>query len=97
MKEYTEFKIRKKSGGFRKICNPSDNLRVIQKGYLRGLTRTFKELLASSSQLKGREVFHGFVRGRNAVSGAEQHIGFKGTIMFDLKEFFDSVHISMLP
>jgi len=36
-------------------------------------------------------VVHAFVKGRNCVTNAMKHIGYKYTISYDLKDFFESV------
>ena len=46
-------------------------------------------------RLNLNKVTHGFIKGRNVITAAKQHVGFKATIMLDLKDFFDTVHISM--
>ena len=89
--DYTEFTIKKKSGKLRKIVNPSNQLKKWQRGYTdRVLTPLFEKLATEEGVY---DIFHGFVPGRNCVTGASRHLGSKYTcvLMMDLSNFFDTV------
>jgi len=89
--DYTEFTIKKKSGKLRKIVNPSSKLKSWQRRYTtKVLTPQFKELATEAGVY---DTFHGFVPGRNCVTGASRHLGSKYTcvLMMDLSDFFDTV------
>ena len=89
---YREFSIPKKNGKFRKIVAPSKDLLQYQRAQLPQLEGMFR-LYASTAGLNS--VAHGFLRGRNCVTAAEQHIGYKSTIIMDLANFFDTVNRTM--
>ena len=84
---YHEFTIQKKNGKTRKIVNPSASLKRYQRAQTPAL---YKHFLKAADHHAAS--FHGFIPGRNAVTGAKQHIGFQTTIMFDLVAFFDNVY-----
>lgn len=84
---YDEFYIPKKSG-MRRICAPSDNLKEYQRSLLPFLQERFSAYTAETGT---SDVFHGFVKNRNIVTAAEQHIGYLVTLMMDIDSFFDSV------
>ena len=90
--KYRTFKLKKKSGGMRKISAPDADLKKYQRKALRKLERDYHKMLKNSSI---QNVAHGFLTGRNVITAAQQHVGYKATIMMDLTEFFDTVHISM--
>jgi len=92
--KYRTFKIPKKSGGSRKITAPDKELKMYQKRGLRSLENYFNMAVANTNI---KDVSNGFLTGKNVVTAAQQHIGFKTTIMLDLTDFFDTVHISMIP
>ena len=85
---YKEFKIPKRTGGYRIICAPSPELLSRQQRLLPLLTEYFVNLAGSYDVLKH---MHGFIRGRNAVTAATQHIGYETTISMDIADFFESV------
>lgn len=92
---YREAKIPKKGKGkFRKIVMPDKELLHYQRGKLKELQQDYVAMALSNDIA---DVAHGFLRGRNVVTAAEKHVGFKATIMFDISEFFDSVHYGMVP
>ena len=91
---YREFSLKKKNGKARKICAPDKDLLKYQQSQLpRLLKRFFKEIGGTNVE----NIHHGFIKGRNVITAAEQHIGFKATIMMDISNFFDSVMHDMLP
>lgn len=83
---YKEFKINKRRNGLREICAPKKDLRIVQQ--------QFNTIL--SDDYSANETTHGFVRGRNVVSNAIQHIGKKIILNLDIKNFFDSIPTSKI-
>ncbi len=83
-KRYKTFKIKKKTGGFRKISSPTNGLCKIQ-------TLLNKELgyLYTPSNAA-----HGFTENRSIVSNANVHIGHNYVYNIDLSDFFFSINKS---
>ena len=92
---YRTFKVPKKSGGFRLVASPSAGLKLKQKKETAYLEKIFRNILWANPDI--HQVPHGFMTGRGATTAARRHIGFNSTIMMDISDFFDSVHIDMLP
>lgn len=80
-KSYKEFKIPKKSGGFRVISAPKNMLKSF-------LTYTNKLLQAF---YEGPEYVTGFVPEKSVVDNAERHVGMNYVFNTDLKDFFPSI------
>jgi hypothetical protein len=91
--EYKEFKIKKKNGTFRRICAPDKSLYKSQRFELKTISKFLDKKLKENNL---DNVFHGFIKGKNCVTAAEQHIGYQYTIMLDISDFFDSVNKSLL-
>ncbi len=91
---YKEYKIPKKSGGFRKITAPSAKLLKYQRSKLKELEEYFYNKVKRTPLAN---TVHGFLSNRNCVTGASIHIGYNATIMMDISNFFDTVHHTMLP
>lgn len=83
-------KIPKRNGKFRTIYmpNPHEQERLDR----------FLSILTASSMLNQLILpcQHGFVRGRNPVTNAMAHRGFKYSLCFDLSDFFDTVTVDMV-
>ena len=80
---YRQFKIKKKSGGFRQITAPR--------------TRNFMMMLSSVNELfrsmyTPSDYAMGFTDGRSVVSNASIHIGMDYVFNIDLKDFFPSIN-----
>lgn len=80
---YRQFKIKKKSGGFRQITAPR--------------TQSFMMMLSAvdillRSVYTPSEYAMGFTEGRSVVSNATVHIGMNYIFNMDLKDFFPSIH-----
>lgn len=80
---YRQFKIKKKSGGFRQITAPR--------------TQSFMMMLSSVNELfrsmyTPSDYAMGFTDGRSVVSNASIHIGMDYVFNIDLKDFFPSIH-----
>ena len=79
---YRQFKIKKKSGGFRQITAPR--------------TRTFMMMLSAVNELfrsmyTPSDYAMGFTDGRSVVSNAAIHIGMDYVFNIDLKDFFPTI------
>ena len=81
---YRVARIPKSSGKYRKIYIPDD----ATKQFLRSHIPTLE---AKLSTLDNSKVNYAFVRGKNPVLNALQHIGYNYTLSLDLVDFFDSV------
>ncbi len=80
---YRQFKIKKKSGGFRQITAPR--------------TQSFMMMLSSVNELfrsmyTPSDYAMGFTDGRSVVSNASIHIGMDYVFNIDLKDFFPSIN-----
>ena len=91
---YRRFTIRKRAGGKRSICAPDKPLVAYQRKHLARLEKIFTQYAEQEQVL---DAYHGFLSYRSPVTAAELHIGYKATAMFDLTNFFDSVHKSLIP
>jgi hypothetical protein len=86
---YDEFKIRKKNKKkFRKIVAPSPALKHYQRAARHKLAWFFAK---EAERHNIYQYFHGFIKGKNAVTGAYSHIGFTTTLMMDLSNHFDNI------
>ena len=79
---YRQFKIRKKSGGFRQITSPRNQSFMM---LLQATNEILKSLYNPSDYAMG------FVEGRSVVSNANCHIGQNYVFNIDLKDFFPSI------
>jgi retron-type reverse transcriptase len=78
---YRRFQVPKRTGGYRTISEPREELKRVQRLLLR---RLFKRL---SSHPRA----HGFERGRSTVTGALPHERKSVVIRMDLRDFFGSI------
>lgn len=81
-KKYTSFQISKRNGDPRTISAPIPALKTVQKKLLYVLNLVYKP----------KAVVFGFVRSRNNVMNAQNHIGKKEILTIDLKDFFTQFH-----
>lgn len=79
--QYAIFDLPKRSGGFRTICSPKNELKWIQRTILEKLLWDFEM----------PQHVHGCVRGRSIVSNAEPHVNKPLVVTIDLKDFFGSI------
>lgn len=79
---YKQFKITKKSGGFRQISAPRNRSFVLM---LRYVNEIFKSLYTPSKYAKG------FTEGRSVVDNASAHKGMNYIFNTDIKDFFPSI------
>lgn len=78
---YKQFKVAKKSGGYRLISAPMPRLKRAQYWILANILE----------KIPVTEQAHGFVRGRSIVTNAQQHSHSKVVINVDLKDFFPTI------
>lgn len=83
---YYDFSIKKRSGRYRHISAPSDELMIIH--------RLINFLL--SCVFQGHQSSHGFKKGSSVVSNAVVHVGKKYVFNIDLKDFFPSTDREMV-
>lgn len=83
-RSYKTFKIPKRSGGFREIDAPNDELKVIQKRIAKFITNKLKYLPSNNA--------YGFTKNRNCKLAMEQHQknGSKYFLKLDIHDFFNS-------
>lgn len=79
---YKEFKIKKKTGGFRLITAPRNRSFMLILNYVNEI---FKAIYTPS------EYAMGFTEGRSVVSNAARHKGMNYVFNIDLKDFFPSI------
>lgn len=96
-KFYTVYKIKKKSGGFRTIEAPCDDLKYIQRLLLdRFATRLFKEHRRAYGFVKGRNIFSA-AKSLSLASLIKGHAkDTKALVKIDLKDFFPSISTQFL-
>ena len=83
--EYRIVSIPKKSGGSRKLHDPSPGLRKAQHG-----------ILALLSQIELPEYIHGFQTGKGVISAALQHVQMGSVVSLDIKDFFPSIKVDLV-
>ena len=85
--QYTDFEIRKRSGGTRVISAPSDDLKAIQQSLNKALQRIYYV----------KKSVHGFIPGgRGILSNASNHGRKRYVFKIDLKDFFPSIHFGRI-
>lgn len=80
---YKQFKIKKKSGGFRLITAPRNQSFML---LLRYVNEIFKAVYTPSDYAMG------FTEERSVVTNADMHKGHNYVFNIDLKDFFPSIH-----
>lgn len=80
---YKQFKIKKKSGGFRQITAPRNQSFMLLLQYVNEI---FKAVYTPSDYVMG------FTEGRSVVTNANKHKGHNYVFNIDLKDFFPSIH-----
>lgn len=83
---YQSFKVRKKSGGFRDIDQPADELMIIQRLLARSLLSLYTP----------HHAVHSFVQGRNVLTNAICHVDQSWVFKADIKDFFPSIKIPVV-
>ena len=87
--DYREFQIPKKSGGYRKITAPDEELLAYQRSKLSELEQFWQDIAVEHDV---EDIQHGFIKNRNCVTAAIQHKGYRTTISMDIADFFDTVN-----
>lgn len=77
---YRRFQIPKRTGGYRTILEPDEELKRVQGLLLRRVLK----------RLRSHAAAHGFERGRSIVTGANPHAGKRVVLRMDVEEFFAS-------
>lgn len=85
-KRYTEFCIKKKSGGERKIAAPQKSLKLIQSALN----------LIFSIIYEPKEYVTGFVPNKSIVDNAKVHVGKNYVYNIDLENFFPSIELNRI-
>ncbi len=80
---YTDYQIRKKTGGTRKISGPSDSLKWRQLWILHNILEQVIGQLSNSA--------HGFIPKKSIQTNALPHVNSEWIINIDLKDYFDSI------
>jgi hypothetical protein len=75
---YVAFAVAKRNGGERIILAPKRRLKALQRQLLDKLAQ----------HLPVSPAAHGFRKGRNTLSNAQDHVGQKVVVRFDLQDFF---------
>lgn len=88
--KYRKFSIKKKSGGQREICAPTDRLKLLQKRLARLLRDCVVEL--EGEQGHRIRVSHGFVKGRNILTNASSHTNNRYVLNVDIEDFFGTIN-----
>ena len=89
-KNYAQFRIRKKRGGYREISAPNDELKLIQRRLASFLNNCLSEI--EEANLFRKAVSHGFHPDRNIVSNASCHVRKRYVLNLDLLDFFGSIN-----
>ena len=79
---YKTFRIPKRSGGYREICAPEDDLKSVQHTVMKLITKELRFLPHNAA--------HGFTRKRNCKTSLEVHKrhGSRWFLKLDIKDFF---------
>lgn len=80
---YRDYRIRKKTGGFREISAPIPTLKWCQHWIQHNILEHVVGRLSSS--------VHGFVQNRSIQTNALPHVNSEWIINIDLKDYFDSI------
>ncbi|MCA8999276.1 MAG: RNA-directed DNA polymerase, partial [Planctomycetaceae bacterium] len=78
--------IPKRSGGWRLIEAPKEQLRLVQ-------TQILREIL---DRIPPHSSSHGFIAGRSIITNAEPHLGQKFILKLDLQDFYASVRYARI-
>jgi len=94
--KYKTFEIPKKSGGFRNICAPTEDLKLLQ----RRLADLLQDCIDEIKKAQGRhddgpkpdQIAHGFRRRRSIVTNAARHRHRRFVFNADIADFFASIN-----
>ncbi len=79
---YIEFRIPKKSGGYRTIHSPQGSLGIVQRKLSQVLYAVYQP----------RPSVHGFAASRSIITNAKAHVKKKFILNLDIKDFFGSIN-----
>lgn len=85
---YKDYKIRKKTGGFREISGPIHSLKWCQHWILHNILERVVSRLSNN--------VHGFIKNRSIRTNALPHVNSEWIINIDLKNYFDSIPQKMV-
>lgn len=83
---YSIFKIKKKNGDFREICSPSRELKNIQRKLKYILELVYKPKICA----------YGFIKNKNIIQNANNHIKKSVILNIDLQDFFAQVNFGRI-
>lgn len=88
--KYTEFEIPKRSGGVRKICAPTKELKSVQKR----LSILLQDCIDEINSRKGVKsvLSHGFRRKYSIISNAEYHRNRRYIFNIDIDDYFGTIN-----
>jgi len=100
--KYTEFKIPKKSGGFRIIEAPNPKIKLLQQRTSDLLTSCYTEIFTIEKGYKiwsynktksySKSISHGFRKKHSIMTNASKHRNRRYVFNIDLKDFFPSIN-----
>lgn len=87
---YKTFQIPKRSGGFREICAPEDDLKNLQHSIMKQVTKGLRFLPHNAA--------HGFTKKRNCKTSLQVHqaAGSRWFLKLDIKDFFPSTKFGLI-
>jgi RNA-directed DNA polymerase len=85
-KYYYEYEIPKKSGGIRKIAQPSIELKAIQSWIYKCIIQRLSVSMACK----------GFEKGTNIADNASPHIGANAVMTLDIEDFFPNINVNQV-
>jgi len=91
-KKYKEFKIPKKSGGFRKILAPVNSFKLMQRNLAYILALIYKPKFCSYAFEKAYINENNEKIQKNIISNAKNHLHKRFILNIDLEDFFPSIH-----
>ena len=88
--KYEVFEVKKKSGGVREICAPSEELKLLQKRVSEYLANCLSEIEKKNGTK--RAISHGFRKGYSIITNAKVHKKRKYVFNLDLEDFFGHIN-----
>lgn len=87
---YKTFKIPKRSGGYREICAPEDELKELQHTVMKMVTKGLRFLPHNAA--------HGFTKKRNCKTSLQVHqaAGSRWFLKLDIKDFFPNTKFGLI-
>lgn len=88
---YRQFDIPKRYGGTRRICAPTDQLKLLQKK-LAKLLQDCSDEIRIANKREEQQLSHGFMRHRTIITNAKLHRNRRYVFNIDLTNFFGSIN-----